>query len=85
MLTQISIIHPQQHQSNLLRNDASRINDDDSSRSQNISEFNFCHQSSKVDSDVADVGCSEILSQDFFWYFSILARFRIYAYDNYNY
>ncbi|XP_057534243.1 wee1-like protein kinase isoform X2 [Amaranthus tricolor] len=66
MLTQISIIHPQQHQSNLLRNDASRINDDDSSRSQNISEFNFCHQSSKVDSDVADVGCSEILSQDFF-------------------
>ncbi|CAO2839621.1 unnamed protein product [Amaranthus hypochondriacus] len=63
LLTQI---HSQQHQSNLFQNDASRIKDDDSSRSQNSSDFNFCHHLSKVDSDVADVGCSEILSQDFF-------------------
>lgn len=59
MLSHFSLLHSQQQPQSLLQN--TLIND---------SDFDFGHQSSKLDADFSDVGCSEILSQDFFWYFS---------------
>ncbi|XP_057548991.1 wee1-like protein kinase [Amaranthus tricolor] len=55
MLSHFSLLHSQQQPQSLLQN--TLIND---------SDFDFGHQSSKLDADFSDVGCSEILSQDFF-------------------